>query len=854
VELIEATDLSDQADFESVRAAIAGQTNELSASFEDLFEEIQEFIRERNLTADQLLRMASLNLCANQFRRIIAKEGIYKQLAVVCDNPYLLYEEYEVGETIEDELSGERIDGLIDIFKIDIALIPLAKYQRRIKDFHDWRTSDCRRLRAVIIQILRDQESTGNCFLERSEIATQARAYSLFYKADTDYEVEDDISAKEPETERHFSGKLVTRTIDDKRFIYLKEIFDDELFVQNVITELHDRKPHKLSAASLEADIPSSIAVLSARLGQRFDGAVFREERQSLYRQIASKSFFVITGFPGSGKSNELLKLIRFFNLQGETHIVLSLTGKAVIRLKNNEEGIQSVNAKTVDKFLYEQQNVNAQAAVSVINNLIIDEASMLDLPKLADVLRSVDRTHLKRLIFVGDPNQLPPIGFGKPFSDVIAFMEDNPETYAPHWARLEVNCRAEMSDEFIGFTRVFSNDSKFAEGHLHQTQAEGVLCGGGLEVVFWQSRQDLQDRLETKVSAMLRSGNDTAADLPKFLGITSASKKPSGLDRFQVLSPYKSGYFGASGMNLFFQDALRRDVPFQRKAGKGELVFKIFDKVMHTQNEYKGSELLVSNGSLGAIVDSGKVFFVDNKGPITIKSLRTQSMLELAYAITVHKSQGSGFGHVFIVLPEKAQRVTRELLYTALTRAKNHVTIFIQQGRDILAAPHFLHGIMSRSAVVGRKTSLFRSDGDQYSYAPDDGVVVKSRVEYIIYRKLLEAKRKYANFSFVYEGEYEVDNQPFNIHPDFVIQLADSRVIYWEHLGRVTSKSYMNDWDKRRAIYESQNDFSKVLTTDELRGISDEKIEQIVQRIVANDVVSEDDSNRYSTMHFSLR
>ena len=127
----------------------------------------------------------------------------------------------------------------------------------------------------------------------------------------------------------------------------------------------------------------------------------------------------------------------------------------------------------------------------------------------------------------------------------------------------------------------------------------------------------------------------------------------------------------------------------------------------------------------------------------------------------------------------------------------------------------------------------------------------MKSRVEYIIYRKLLEAKQRGGDFSFEYEQVYELKNENLDIHPDFVIEFADGRKIYWEHLGRVNSRSYMSDWDKRKSFYESQGDFDRVLTTDELNGISDEKIDRIISDLQENRLETEDKSDRYSKMHF---
>ena len=614
------------------------------------------------------------------------------------------------------------------------------------------------------------------------------------------------------------------------------------------------REDYNLTAKSLSDELFNTIDLLRQKIGVRFDETLFKNQHEHLYNNIASKSFFVITGFPGAGKSYELLKIIDFLNSQSEKQTVLALTGKAVIRLNNNEQGIRSINAETIDKFLNKVENNILKAGAagnSNTHNLIIDESSMVDLPKLAAILRSINVNCIKRLILVGDPHQLPPIGFGKPFSDVIDMMAQMPDIYHNNGVQLEVNCRAEMSDEYIGFTRIFSNDNKFAEGYLAKTAKEGHICDDALEFVFWHSGDDLQKSLSSKVIELLRSEGYAANNLPSFLGIENP-KKPIKLEKFQVLSPYKSGYYGASGLNLHFQDQLRSGVTFEKRVG--DIEFKLFDKVMHTENEYKGQDLLVSNGSLGAIMNNGKVFFTDSEKPISIKDLKTKNKLELAYAITVHKSQGSGFNHVFIVLPEKAQYTSRELFYTALTRAKNKVTVFIQQGNDIIDPPEFFNKIKSNSSVVGRRTSLF-SDCDQtYAYAPDDGVIVKSRVEYIIYRKLLEAQRRLGVFSFKYEELYQVNGQNFNIHPDFVIRFGESRVVFWEHLGRVTSPAYMKGWDKRRKIYEDKNDFDNVITTDELQGISDEKIEMIIENIIINSMVTEDSSNRYSNMHFTLR
>jgi hypothetical protein len=253
-------------------------------------------------------------------------------------------------------------------------------------------------------------------------------------------------------------------------------------------------------------------------------------------------------------------------------------------------------------------------------------------------------------------------------------------------------------------------------------------------------------------------------------------------------------------------------------------------------------------------MVGNKRVFFVEREKPISFRELQHPDQIELAYAITVHKSQGSGFNHIFFILPEKSRFLSRELVYTALTRTRNKVTIFIQKSEESYSVSQYLNRIRLNSSILGRRTSLLYDENFGYAYSPEEGAIVKSRVEYIIYRKLLEAQKKYENFYFNYEEVYELKDRKFDLHPDFVLHFADGRTIFWEHLGKVTSKTYMSLWDKRRKIYEEKGDLSKVVTTDELKGISDEKIEQIIELIVDNKIVSEDNTSRYSEMHFSLR
>ncbi|EQD72097.1 viral RNA helicase, partial [mine drainage metagenome] len=143
----------------------------------------------------------------------------------------------------------------------------------------------------------------------------------------------------------------------------------------------------------------------------------------------------------------------------------------------------------------------------------------------------------------------------------------------------------------------------------------------------------------------------------------------------------------------------------------------------------------------------------------------------EPAYAITIHKSQGSEFDHVLIVIPEKRALLTRELVYTALSRSRGSITLFVQEVRG----EPLLETARSISSVLSRSTSLFEAplaDGERV-IEPEKGIRVKSKIEYIIYRSLMKA-RSDGWLSFIYEKELPLPDAPPGlrvIKPDFTIE-----------------------------------------------------------------------------------
>ena len=852
--LINLLELADESCIHLLIEAIENEEFVLNSNLDSLLEEVAEFIDYEGLSAEEFLRLASMNLTANQFSRILNKVSSDSTLLEVSRNPYLLYEDYEPDVITEDKITGVKIDGYVDLFKIDLALFPQSKYLKKNKSFHSYKVSDLRRLRAVVLEILNARESSGDCYLDASFINKAVKDYPLFYKNSDEYRVKEDFSSLSEDALDHFRTRVVTRTLDGVVVYYLTELYDSEVYVADVVNTLLNDKSYNLSVETLTENIASSSKVLSDRMGQSFDAEVFTKERERLYQNIVNEKLYVLTGGAGSGKSYELMNVISYLRNKGEMHQVLTLTGKAALRLKNSDEGFTGINVQTIDKFLTDQRRAAAQDATSIVHNLIIDEASMVDLPKLSELLRyaGIDNNSFRRLILVGDENQLPPIGFGKPFADIIDYLKRDKAYSQNNFISLESNCRAELSNNFVDFTRLFSGFEKFSDEEIGDLDTEGSICDGGIELNFWRDKASLESKIRNNLVGILANDNKELGDFTEYLGIDSAGKlPPSSLDRLQILSPKVNGFHGVSGINLYFQDKLRSEESYLNSGG--ETLFKRSDKVMHTKNEYEKNDLFVSNGSMGSIAGNKKILFSELNKPTYFNQINSDA-LQLAYAISVHKSQGSGFENTVIVIPADSRFVTKELFYTALTRAKSKVVLLIQKPSSDYSVTSYIKSIQKNSAISCRRTSLLKEDFVEYGYSPAEGVYVKSRVEYIIYKKLQLAAKTSSKFSFKYEELYKLEDKHYDYHPDFVLHMDDGRTIYWEHLGKVTSPSYLRMWDKRKATYTEKGDLPNVLTTDELNGIDDEKIDLIIGGIVSNELETEDSSNRYSDMHFSLR
>jgi hypothetical protein len=572
--------------------------------------------------------------------------------------------------------------------------------------------------------------------------------------------------------------------------------------------------------------------------------------------QVFPRPLCVIRGAAGTGKTTVVSSLIAAIEQtegSGAAIQLLAPTGKAADRLRERT----GRSASTIHAFLATQAFLNPNLTLrrygkkaEDVSTYIIDEASMLDLGVVAALFRAIEWESTRRLILVGDPGQLPPIGTGKIFADTIAWLtRESPESVG----RLEQNVR-QLENRVKGrgtgildLADVFVRQQDLDPGAPEQrAEAEAMLrrvqVGGDvdqdLRVVYWHDANELEQLLLDTV--MVDAEADTGLKLdpmrPWELWRAVWNRGGKGeYDRFpenqQILSPYRGELFGVEHLN----DLVQRSVNGHIVDHCGTLgTIAYFDKVIQIRNSSsrnpvwayntetgRREKVQVFNGELGFAKPSGgdkawrrrRVRHIQaqlrGKEHLWIEMGSrgaVESNLELAYAISVHKSQGSEFRRVYFVVPKHKQALlTTELLYTGITRARDHCTLLVEEDVGALLSLRR----RERSQLSRINSSLFGfsplpdellSLGDWYAegrvHRAVSGHLVRSKSEVIIANLLHDR-----GVPFEYEKPLFAADGTFYL-PDFTIQ-AKGETWFWEHWGRLDRDAYRNRAEAKRGWYE---------------------------------------------------
>lgn len=445
--------------------------------------------------------------------------------------------------------------------------------------------------------------------------------------------------------------KVVLKEAEDGVRVYSSRFYYMEL---NVAKMLHD----------LNISEEVSGERLLERLGKIEDatGLFLDEMQRKAVMEAAKQGILVLTGGPGTGKTTTINAMIRLFESEGMTILLAAPTGRAAKRMTETT----GYEASTIHRLLEVSGNPEEETIGGFQRNeenpldtdvLIIDEVSMVDLPLMNALLKAVMPG--TRLILVGDQNQLPSVGPGSVLKDIIA------SGCFPVVMLTKIFRQAGESDIVVNAHKI--------------NRGEPVILDNKSRDFFFLKRQEPNVIISVMLTLIQKK-------LPKYVN--------AGIYDIQVMTPMRKGLLGVERLNQILQQYLNPPSPEKSEREYADRLFREGDKVMQIKNNYQLEWKIQTK--YGLTVDKGQGVFNGDMGVVreintyeetitveydehrqVVYPYSMMDELELAYAITVHKSQGSEYPAVVIpLLQGPRQLYHRNLLYTAVTRAKKCVTL----------------------------------------------------------------------------------------------------------------------------------------------------------------------------------
>lgn len=488
------------------------------------------------------------------------------------------------------------------------------------------------RVFAGIIAVLHAAADDGNCCILESDLAENVTSRlvvsdELYYSALMHAQNNDEI---------------VISDIYDAKYVYLSEYFRAETYISQKLADMMRRNPKE------ELDFSKEIEQIANEKGIEYE-----ERQRKAINSAVNNHVFILTGGPGTGKTTTLNGVIELCKRRRLRIKLAAPTGRAAKRMAD----LTGAQAQTIHRLLEVDFAAGGNAFKRNEQNplscdvLIIDEMSMVDTLLFASVLRAMRPN--ASLIMVGDSNQLPSVGAGNILRDLID------SGVIPTIELVEIFRQAAQS-------LIVTNAHEIIHGELP------VLNRKDNDFFFMPSANE-EDTLRLVIDLV-------KTRLPKAYGYDP-------VDDIQVLCLSRMGTVGTAVINKELQLALNPPASGKRELNFMGTLFRDGDKIMQTKNDYnvewrRGDEksMGIFNGDVGRISDTDRTnqcCGIDFEGRKTTYDIDMLKRVEHAYAMTVHKSQGSEYPAVIIPLPVRMDRLSyRNLLYTAVTRAKQTLII----------------------------------------------------------------------------------------------------------------------------------------------------------------------------------
>lgn len=823
--------------------------------------------------------------------------GINLPDSAFLQNPYLIYEASRLTTTP------------VSIGTVDRGLFPTHFIRERFPIPETARIDtavDARRLRALSIRELEKAAVLGDTLRPRDDIVTALRRGEDGQK-DSRTEVTADLLAVAEDEQ--FKGEIRVTQMADARVAYQLERFAAVgSIIRSTVEKRIQAKRHEL-AVDWRGELDARLGALPPGNERELEERA-RQEKALALAEIAASRFSVLIGPAGTGKTTLLSVLCQRPEVQTDGILLLAPTGKARVRMEAvaKQAGTANYKAYTLAQFLNRTDRydgstqryfLTGEAGEKGARTVIVDECSMLTEEMMAALLESLSGVH--RLIFVGDSRQLPPIGAGRPFVDIIAQLRPaDVESLFPRvatgFAELTVPRRQGAGDRDDLQLAAWFGGAANAPG---EDQVFEILAGrrasDHIQFVQWET----PDELEQAIPKIIANTLGFAADREEWqsfalslgarlddrgsawFNVAYGDRASSGkeAEAWQILSPVRQKPWGVDPLNRLIhvrykgQQIEKARNPGQYRSipapmGDAQIIYG--DKVINNRNwSVPKSRLFpkpdkrgyLANGEIGMAVghrrtkaknwypDTLEIEFSTQTGQVfkfykSDFSEEGDASLELAYALTVHKAQGSEFDVVFLVLPRSPLMLSRELLYTALTRQKKKVVV-LHQGSATelqkLSSERF-------SSAAARLTNLFGPPkpvkvGDAFLeerliHITSRGEAVRSKSEVII-ANLLHASK------VAYHYEHPLELGGVTKYPDFTIEDDDAGITYyWEHCGMLSDPGYRRRWNDKRQWYRDNAILpyqegggakgTLVVTEDSPKGgISSQEIMQVLRSVI---------------------
>ncbi|MCM0647355.1 AAA family ATPase [Clostridium swellfunianum] len=794
------------------------------------------------------------------------KQGINCEDDDLIENPYRIFEVTREGEY---PISIGTIDRGIFPFEAIANKFPLEEPSYLDSGL------DKRRIRALIIEILERTADEGHTLLPVEQLRQRFERLSIRPECIIHEDILNSV-------ESYFQDEIYIIPLKNGTKAYqLKRLYSMETFIRTVIEKRAKSVKYQLNF--------NWFRIMDKKFGKLEDfQRGYKRENEKLGREEKSKALDILSqnkistliGPAGTGKTSVIDVLLSVDEIKNEEVLLLAPTGKARVRIEEASKEL-NIKAYTIAQFLTKSKRFDwktfrykmlGKSDERSYGTVIVDEASMLTVDMVAALLECIKKA--KRIIFVGDIRQLPPIGAGRPFVDIVEYLKTKDSLCGELTVlkRQEDNKDEERDD--IALARWFSGQLLSpAEDEIFDL-LESRKSTQYIDYVEFDGEEDFNDKLMKVLIEELKLQNEEDINgFNKSLGAVEVSGKTyfnlgsaEKIEEWQILSPVRNPAFGCNSINhwihntfrnstLEYSKSNRRKIP--KPIGNDEVVYG--DKVINVMNHGRdcfpkdAGKGYLANGEIGIVVDGFKskdftnIEFSSQLGAKYGFSYRDFSdendtnPIELAYSITVHKAQGSQFDTVILVIPKNCRILSRELIYTALTRQKKKIVLLCQENIHELKK----YTLDNSSETAQRLTNLFVEPDPIYNeerhtfldvnlvHRNSKGDLFRSKSEVIISERLIAH-----GISYSYEQPLKLNGS--TKYPDFTFENDYGDKYYWEHCGLMNDENYKRRWNAKLGLYKRNgikpiNEGGNLIITYEFgsSGIDVQSIDNLIEKIV---------------------